>query len=78
MEPNLKYIHQLVRERDWSGSELARRMGVSRAKANRFLNGQRRGGNKVIGGLLRAFPGEKIESLFILPQTEPIRNTYGI
>lgn len=78
MEPNLKYIHQLVRERDWSGSELARRMGVSRAEANRFLNGQRRGGNKVISGLLRAFPDEKIESLFILPQMEPIRNTNGI
>lgn len=71
MEPNLKYIHHLVRVRDWSGSELARRMGVSRAEANRFLNGKRKGGNKVISGLLQAFPEEKMESLFILPKVEP-------
>lgn len=74
MEPKLNYIRQLVRERDWSGSELARQMGVSRAEANRFLNGQRKGGNKLISGLLQAFPGESLESLFILPVVEPIVN----
>lgn len=74
MEPKLNYIRQLVRERDWSGSELARQMGVSRAEANRFLNGQRKGGNKLISGLLQAFPGESLESLFILPIVEPIVN----
>ena len=74
MEPRLDYIRQLVRERDWSGSEFARQMGVSRAEANRFLNGQRKGGNKLISGLLQAFPGESLESLFILPTMEPIVN----
>ena len=74
MEPRLNYIRQLVRERDWSGSELARQMGVSRAEANRFLNGQRKGGNRLISGLLQAFPGESLESLFILAAVEPIVN----
>lgn len=71
MEPNLNYIRQLIRERDWSGSELARRMGISRAEANRFLNGQRKGGNKLISGLLKAFPTESLETLFILTPVYP-------
>lgn len=75
MEPRLNYIRQLVRERDWSGSELARQMGVSRAEANRFLNGQRKGGNKLISGLLQAFPAESLESLFILPSAYLNGNT---
>jgi len=74
LEPNLNYIRQLVREYDWSGSELARRMGISRAEANRFLNGQRKGGKKLISGLLKAFPTESLETLFILPAVYPIVN----
>lgn len=71
MEAKLNYIRQLVREHDWSGSELARRMGISRAEANRFLNGQRKGGKKLISGLLKAFPTESYETLFILPSMSP-------
>lgn len=75
MEPRLDYIRKLVQERNWSGSELARRMGVSRAEANRFLNGQRKGGKKLISGLIQAFSDEKLEALFILPRVEPKSNT---
>jgi integrase/recombinase XerD len=50
MVPNREYLLELVREKDWSGSELARRMGVSRTEANRLLNGQRVGGKKTIAG----------------------------
>lgn len=75
MEPRLDYIRKLVQERNWSGSELARRMGVSRAEANRFLNGQRKGGKKLISGIIQAFSDEKLETLFILPQVEPKSNT---
>jgi transcriptional regulator with XRE-family HTH domain len=71
LEPNLNYIRQLVREHDWSGSELARRMDISRAEANRFLNGQRKGGKKLISGLLKAFPTESLETLFILTSVYP-------
>lgn len=66
MKPNREYILKLVRENDWSGGELGRRMGVSRTEANRFLNGERVGGKKTIGGLMKAFPEESIEKLFIL------------
>lgn len=75
MEPRREYIMHLVRQRDWSGSELARQMGISRAEANRFLNGQRKGGKKLIAGLLKAFPDETLETLFILPTVEPNVNT---
>jgi hypothetical protein len=75
MTPNRTYITKLVNERGWSDSELARRMGISRAEANRFMKGQRCGGKKLMSGLLRAFPNESIETLFILPHLSPIGNT---
>ena len=74
MQPKLDYIRQLVRERGWSGSELARHMGISRAEANRFLNGTRRGGKKLITGLIQAFPEVGLDALFFLPQTFPDGN----
>ena len=74
MTPNRTYITKLVNERGWSDSELARRMGISRAEANRFMKGQRSGGKKLMSGLLRAFPNESIEALFILPSLSPIGN----
>lgn len=75
MKPNLEYILTLVRMNQWSGSELGRRMGVSRAEANRFLNGDRVGGKKVMGGLLKAFPNEPMDRLFILHDAEPKGST---
>lgn len=74
MVPNREYLLELVRDRDWSGSELARRMGISRSEANRLLNGERVGGKKTIGGLIKAFPEEPLEKLFIFPNVEP-KNT---
>lgn len=67
MTPNKKHIMELVRNNDWSGSELARRMGISRAEANRFLNNKRVGGKKLMSGIVKAFPDESLESLFIFP-----------
>ena len=71
MVPNREHVLELVRDLNWSGGELARRMGVSRTEANRLLNGTRVGGKKVIGGLIKAFPNEPLEQLFIFPQVEP-------
>lgn len=65
MKPNRTYILKLVDEKNWSGSELGRQMGISRTEANRFLNGERVGGKKTIGGLIKAFPEEPLEKLFI-------------
>lgn len=66
MKPNMELIHQLVRQKGWSGSQLAKRMGVSRTEANRLLSGKRIGGKKCIGGLIRAFPDVPIDQLFFL------------
>ena len=77
MTPNRTYITKLVNEKGWSDSELARRMGISRAEANRFMKGQRSGGKKLMSGLLRAFPNESIEALFILPSLSLIDNNFS-
>jgi len=74
MKPKINRIKELMEERKWSASELARRMGVSRSESTRLLNGKRTGGNKVISGLMRAFPDEPMESLFFLPKLYPIVN----
>lgn len=75
MKPNVDRIKELMAVRRWSASELARQMGVSRSEATRLLNGKRNGGNKVISGLIKAFPDESLESLFFLPTVYPNVNT---
>ena len=64
MKPNVERIKELMAVRRWSASELARQMGVSRSETTRLLNGKRNGGNKVISGLIKAFPEESLETLF--------------
>lgn len=75
MKPNVDKIKALMAVRRWSASELARQMGVSRSETTRLLNGKRNGGNKVISGLIKAFPDEPLESLFFLPTMYPNVNT---
>lgn len=75
MKPNVDRIKALMAVRRWSASELARQMGVSRSETTRLLNGKRNGGNKVISGLIKAFPDEPLESLFFLPSVYPNVNT---
>ena len=77
MKPNVDRIKELMAVRRWSASELARQMGVSRSETTRLLNGKRNGGNKVISGLIKAFPDESLESLFFLPTVYPVVNTCG-
>ena len=77
MKPNVDKIKALMAVKRWSASELARQMGVSRSKTTRLLNGKRNGGNKVISGLIKAFPDESLESLFFLPTAYPNVNTYS-
>lgn len=67
MKPNVDRIRELMAVRQWSASELARQMGVSRSETTRLLNGKRNGGNKVISGLIKAFPEEALETLFFYP-----------
>jgi len=75
MKPNVNKIRKLMAARQWSASELSRQMGVSRSEVTRLLHGKRNGGNKVISGLIKAFPEESLESLFFLPTAYPNVNT---
>lgn len=74
MKPKVDRIKELMAVRRWSASELARQMSVSRSETTRLLNGKRNGGNKVISGLIKAFPEEPLENLFFLPTAYPIVN----
>ena len=71
MKPKIDRIRELMAVRQWSASELARHMGVSRSETTRLGNGKRNGGNKVISGLIKAFPDEPLETLFFLPNMYP-------
>ena len=71
MKPKIGRIRELMAVRQWSASELARHMGVSRSETTRLLNGKRNGGNKVISGLIKAFPEEPLDTLFFLPTMYP-------
>lgn len=71
MQPNVGKIRELMLARNWTASELARHMGVSRSEVTRILNGSRKGGRKIIGGLIKAFPDETVESLFFLQNMYP-------
>lgn len=64
MRPNIERIRQEMDKRNWSGSQLAMKMGVSRMEVSRLLRGQRVGGKKCIGGLIKAFPAIPIDDLF--------------
>lgn len=75
MKPNVERIKELMAVRRWSASELARQIGVSRSETTRLLKGKRNGGNKVISGLIKAFPEESLETLFFLPTMCPNVNT---
>jgi len=66
MRLNIEYIKQLQDEKGWSNAQLAMKMGVSKAHVGRILNGKRDAGTKVISGIIRAFPNESLDKLFIL------------
>ena len=66
MRPNIHYIKQLQNEKGWSNAQLAIKMGVSKAHDGRIFSGKRDAGNKVISGIVKAFPNEPLDKLFIL------------
>lgn len=66
MKINVPFVKKLMEERNLSGSELARMMGISRMEVSRILNGTRTGGKKSIGGLMKAFPDIPVTELFII------------
>lgn len=66
MRPNIEYLKQLQDEKGWSNAQLAFKMGVSKAHVGRIFSGKREAGTKVISGIVKAFPNEPLDKLFIL------------
>lgn len=64
MRPNIQRIKSEMEQRNWTGSKLALKMGVSRMEVSRILRGKRDGGKKCIGGLMKAFPEIPLLELF--------------
>jgi DNA-binding XRE family transcriptional regulator len=66
MQPNRDYIVELMRKKNWSQNKLAMKAGVSNTTISRWINGQRGAGSELISGIIKAFPKESINNLFIL------------
>lgn len=66
MRPNIDYIKRLQNEKGWSNAQLAIKMGISKAHVGRIFSGKRDAGTKVISGIIRAFPNEPLDKLFVL------------
>ena len=64
MKPNKEYVKQEMERREWTGSQLTMKMGVSRMEVSRLLRGKRVGGKKCIGGLIKLFPMQNLKIYF--------------
>lgn len=47
MRPNIEYVKSEMERRQWTGGQLALKMGVSRMEVSRLLRGKRVGGKKL-------------------------------
>jgi len=65
MKLNKDYIRELVFKQGWSQTEFAEKLGMSRAEVNRFFNGRRTGGSKLVGNIIRVFYNVPMNKLFI-------------
>ena len=66
MKLNIEYIKELQAKKGWSNAQLAMRMGISKTHVGRIFSGKRKAGTKVISGIVKAFPNEPLDKLFIL------------
>lgn len=63
MPLNNARIQELLGEHNLSQTQLASKIGITRGALSNALSGRRGIGRKILVGLLRAFPGETIETL---------------
>lgn len=66
LQPNKKYILELINRNNWSQNKFAKKAGVSNATISRWINGKRGAGSELIAGIIKAFPNEPINKLFFL------------
>jgi len=57
-----KSIKELLSRHSLSQNQLARDMGIARGTLSNALSGRRGAGRKVLAGLLRTFPEERLEN----------------
>jgi transcriptional regulator with XRE-family HTH domain len=62
-------IQQLLDDHKLNRARLARQIGISRGALSNALAGRRTVGRKLLAGLIRAFPGETVETL-TLPERQ--------
>ncbi|WP_243109704.1 helix-turn-helix domain-containing protein [Caminicella sporogenes] len=65
MQINQEIIQKKLQANGWTQNELARRMNISKGTLSNVLSGRRGAGRKVISGLLRVFPEERLENLIL-------------
>ncbi|WP_132079432.1 XRE family transcriptional regulator [Anaerospora hongkongensis] len=63
MRLNSARVQQLFSEYETNPCRVARQTGISRGALSNALAGRRTVGKKLLAGLIRAFPGETIETL---------------
>lgn len=69
MRLNNDKIQQLLDDHKLNRARLARQIGISRGALSNALAGRRTVGRKLLAGLIRAFPGETVETL-TLPERQ--------
>ncbi len=63
MRLNNARIQELLGEHDMMQIQLAQKIGITAGALSNALAGRRSAGRKLLAGLLRAFPGETLETL---------------
>jgi transcriptional regulator with XRE-family HTH domain len=64
--PNIEYIKILLLKNGWSQNQFALKAQLTPATISRLLSGKRQGSPKTIQALMKTFPKEPINKLFIL------------
>jgi transcriptional regulator with XRE-family HTH domain len=63
---NVKYLETLIEKKGWSERQLAMKCGLSSATVSRIISGKRGAGTRALAGIMKAFPNEPLDKLFIL------------
>ncbi len=66
MRLNVGYVEELIKKRGWSERQLAMKSGLSPATISRIITGKRGAGTRTLSGIMKAFPNEPLDRLFIL------------
>jgi transcriptional regulator with XRE-family HTH domain len=72
LEVNIEALKMLIKERDWSTPELARRLGVDYSYLFRVIKGKKKGGSKLFAGLYRLCAEEGLDFGKLIFLTKPL------